>query len=53
MATKGRNPAQEAQTSAIKPVVWIEGQGAGWGENSRWGREWDIITGTKEVPDLR
>lgn len=34
MATKGKNPVQEVQTSAIKLVTWLEGQGngRGWGE---------------------
>lgn len=34
-AAKGKNPAQEVQTSALKPVAWLGGQGdgPGWGEN--------------------
>lgn len=30
-ATKGTNPVQEVQTSAIKSVAWLEGQGDGQG----------------------
>lgn len=32
MATKGKNPVQEVQASAIKPVAWLDGQGDGWGQ---------------------
>lgn len=30
-ATKGTNPVQEVQTSAIKSLAWLEGQGDGQG----------------------
>lgn len=59
-AAKGKNPAQEVQTSALKPVAWLGGQGdgPGWGENREVEQtvllgQRDVVTGTKEVHDLR
>lgn len=46
-ATKGKNPVQEVQTSAIKSVAWLEGQGDGRAEHRR-GR-WERLS----APELQ
>lgn len=45
VATKGKNPVQDGQTSAMKPVAWLERQVGGWGwEENRDGEDRGMLT---------